>query len=493
MPRLTYQNLELLYFDELMKGTANVFTNRKGVVYQKKKIVPQEGGIYSDVKSRLIDDDVSISEYSCDPNCKFLTGKFYENSGIVCPKCGKPVTYNFGINIENQSWISILDYKVMTPIGYIKTVELIGEKNLLDIISFNDNIDLQGRVIIGNPNLDKKDPFSKIGMIEFYNRYEEIVKFYGKGTEKKRKTAEFLISKKNRIFTSKINVISQNLRPAFISSNDKTFRYDGINAIYSVIISNATLISKAHLLNQYMNINKYLCTIQEELNKLYTTIVKKLDGKEKLFRRKIQGTRMSWSCREVIVANTGKTYGIDHMTISYKGFLEMYFYEILNCLKRGIVTEYFVDKTLYEIAEYLEINKYSLVVDPIIYKVMKWLIENHEDGLWCIVNRPPTLKLGSIQVLKIVDVFNNAIENKMGVPLTSLSPWNGDFDGDTLSVYSIKEKCVLDEFNKNFNPKHLIVDKTSGYKIYNAEFGLTNDFKMFLNAFVPENKEEEVV
>ena len=113
-------------------------------------------------------------------------------------------------------------------------------------------------------------------------------------------------------------------------------------------------------------------------------------------------------------------------------------------------------------------------------------IKNTEEGLWCIVNRPPTMDLGSIQVLRVVDVINNAIENHMKVPLTSLVAWNGDFDGDTLSIYSLKEANIAKAFCDAFNPRRLINNKISGYKVYNSIFGVPKDLFMFIFPFVPE-------
>ena len=64
----------------------------------------------------------------------------------------------------------------------------------------------------------------------------------------------------------------------------------------------------------------------------------------------------------------------------------------------------------------------------------------------------------------------------------------------------IKEKCVADAFNAGFNPRNLIVNKVSGYKVYNSAFGLPKDLAMFLFGFVPESsknfskpKEKETV
>ena len=89
-------------------------------------------------------------------------------------------------------------------------------------------------------------------------------------------------------------------------------------------------------------------------------------------------------------------------------------------------------------------------------------------------------------MLRVVDVLPNACEYHMEVPLTSLVAWNADFDGDTLSLYSIKEKNIVEAFNKGFNPRSLIVNKVSSYKVYNSAFGLPKDLAMFLYSFVPE-------
>ena len=481
---LRYQNQELIHYDQVLKGEAITLFNKKGVKFEKKHFVPQEGGIYSSKMGALVEDNADISEYSCSPSCRYLVGRIWE--GHECPICHEIVKNNYTVNFDKNGWINIGSHKVMQPAAFAKVSDLIGDKNLEDILDFNDNIDLQGNITIGTADFNKKHPFSKIGMTEFYKRFEEICLFYGK-RKHKMADAEFLINFKNRIWTSKINVLSQELRPAFINSTEKTFRFDSINTVYSTIINNASLISKAEITQQYMNINKYLFTIQMELFKLYGLILQKLDGKKKLPRRKIQGTKVSWSSRMVITANTGDNYGLDHVAISYKAFLELYIYEIMNCFKRGVATDYFIDKTLYEIAEWLDVEKYSNRIHPAIYKVMKWLIANNTDGLYCLINRPPTMDIGSLQMLRVVDVLPNANEYHMEVPLTSLIAWNADFDGDTLSLYSIKEKCVADAFNAGFNPRNLIVNKVSGYKVYNSAFGLPKDLAMFLFGFVPES------
>ena len=478
-----FQNQEMIFYDQVLKKEAVILTNPNGIKFVKNKIVPQENGLYSSKIGTLVDDNVNLSEYSCSPNCNHLTGRVWE--GTECPVCHQIVKNNYDITFDHNGFIDIGDYRCITPAAYAKIADLMGSQVLDDIINFENVLDLDGNIVVNN-TASKKNPYSHIGMIEFYKRFEEIINYYGK-TKKKLREADLIIRMKNRIWTSKLNVLSQELRPAFINSSEKTMRYDKLNSTYAIIISNASLIAKARITNQYMNINKYLYTIQTQMMELYLYVVSKLDGKMKLPRRNIQGSKMCWSARLVITANIGDNYGIDQIVISYKGFLELFKYEIMNCMKQGIACNpQFQNWTLYEIAEWIDVQRYSNVLQYDLYNIMKWLIDNTEEGLWCIVNRPPTMDLGSIQVLRIVDVIPNAVENNMKVPLTSLVAWNGDFDGDTLSVYSIKEANIAKAFRDAFNPRHLIINKISGHKIYNDIFGLPKDLFMFLFPFVPE-------
>ena len=47
-------------------------------------------------------------------------------------------------------------------------------------------------------------------------------------------------------------------------------------------------------------------------------------------------------------------------------------------------------------------------------------------------------------------------------------------DGDTLSVFVLKEKSVIEAFTKGFSPRQLIVDKT-GDSIFDHNFSLLKD------------------
>ena len=159
---LRYQNQELIHYDQVLKGEAVTLYNKEGVKLEKKKIVPQEGGIYSNQIESLVEDSVDISEYSCSPTCRHLVGRIWE--GVECPICHQVVKNNYTVSFDRNGWINLGTHKIMQPAAFAKVQDLIGPANLTNIIDFNNNLDLQGNVIIGSDEVDKKHPFAKIGM-----------------------------------------------------------------------------------------------------------------------------------------------------------------------------------------------------------------------------------------------------------------------------------------------------------------------------------------
>ena len=99
------------------------------------------------------------------------------------------------------------------------------------------------------------------------------------------------------------------------------------------------------------------------------------------------------------------------------------------------------------------------------------------------VNRPPTLALGSIQCFDVVRITPNAKDKTAAIGLDTLQPLNADFDGDTLSFFSLKEKRVVEAFEDGLSPRRLIVDRT-GDGAFNPEFGLIKDEYTSLISFL---------
>lgn len=440
------------------------------ITIDKRSIQSVDRGIYTKELGRLPDSDKDVREFSC--SCGALYGRFYE--GEVCSECETEVKEQYGTDIRRVGWVNVSPYIIINPNAYEMIARIIGNKRFQSIIQYDIDLDIDGFSTTTSPTKKQMTPYANIGIVGFQKKFEEIITHFAtlKGLTKE---AELLITNKESVFSSKIPVTTIYLRPTFTSSKRRNVNYDKINAIYIEIISNTNILRKSISNRNKTSAYSTLYTIQLALQKLYDSVIRtKLSGKTKLIRAQVLGTRMSFSSRMVIRSNVGRYSGLDHVVISYKGFLELYLLEILNCMKNGCLDDTFTHMTIYEIYEYITRVRYSSKRDDKIYAIMQKILEERGDTLRVLINRNPTLDLGSIQCMKIVHINPDPKDYTLAIPLTSLKPMSGDFDGDVLNVYSLKEKSVMEAFNKGFNPRFLLIDRT-GDKYYNSDFGLIKD------------------
>lgn len=487
MSQLVFNNCTAMYYRLKNEMRAVDIYSKKSLKKKKKELLIVENGIFDPNLGSTIDIDNEIKEYSC--SCGNLTGKF--NNEEICPICNTIVRETFMIEMDKIGFIDIAPYKVLTPMAYVMVASLIGETQFNRIIDFQNQYDIDGNV--KEKLVNNNSPYDNLGLVNFYKKFEEIVLFYGR---KKRKLdkAEFCIRNKKRFFTTKIPVLPSGLRPIYISNKKNGINYDPINKSYMSIVNNAEIVKRHHKKPSNAPILSVLFNIQINLKDLFDTIfTQKITGKHKLIRSQILGCKTSYSSRMVIISLIGKNFGLDHVTISYKAFLELYYLEILNCILNGLTKDNKFDKmTAFEVVNYLDDAKYSNVVDEDIYYIMQFMIKTHKDGLWLLLNRNPTMDLGSEQLLKVVDIIKDAEQYVMQVPLTSLSAANGDFDGDILNTFKMLEKRVMLEFKKMFSPRSLCIDRT-GDKIFNHQFGIQKDSETALMDFTNTTYSKEVV
>jgi hypothetical protein len=462
---LKYANWDAKYWAENLHNEALTLTDESPI--NKRTMEGNAFSIFAPELGSPTNTDLDIREFSC--KCGDLTGRFYE--GEVCENCGEPVTEYIGGDLDKFGWFALEPYNVINPAAYEMIQKTVGGKNLSRILDYQVNIDLDGRTIINN--LDAKNPWANIGLIEFRRRFKEIISYYG-AVRGKMEEANLLLENEDKVFVSHIPVMSTLLRPAFTSTERKMLSFDPINAAYSSIISNVNLLKESLSGRSKVTALPTLYSIQMSLQKLYLNIVGKLTGKTHLIRSGILGSRLDFSSRMVIVPMVGKYSAVDALEMSYKGFIELYKLEIINCMRRGLGSTAFVNMTVYEIMEYMTRVEYSHQVDGEIYNIIDLLVRRFEGGLRVLINRNPTLELGSIQCMHIVHVTRDARRKTLSIPLTSLKPMNADFDGDVLNVYALKEKCTIDAFDRGFNPRRLMLDRT-GDNYFNKDLGLIKD------------------
>lgn len=460
------------YHKELTQG--KIVNIDSEVSINKQSIQSVENSIYDKELGELTDTDKDVREFSCD--CGALFGRFYE--GMICKECGTPVVSRFSMDVKRVGWIDIAPFYIINPNAYEILGKCIGLKNLQKILQYDIQIDLDGNLSSEQQTMMSKNtkqiPYANSGMIDFRKNFDEIVGYFSgiKGTMEE---AQYLIDHKEEIFSSKIPVSSIYLRPTFVSSKKRSVSFDKINAIYIKMLTDARLLrrtmKKEVELKRSLNV---LFDIQTSLQDLYVNTIKtKLSGKTKMIRGSILGNRMNFSSRMIIRSFVGPYMGMDKVEMSYKGFLELNLLETINALMKGYGDPSFTKMTVYEVMEYVQKAQYSDKIDPVIWKVLNMILEKRPYNPILLL-RPPSLALGSMQYFEVCRITPDAADKTLSVPLSSLTEMNGDFDGDCLSVYAIKEKKVAEAFREGISPKRLLIDR-GGDKYFNDAFSLIKD------------------
>lgn len=469
-----FANWEGRYNRELTEGKLVNIDN--SVCINKQSITSVENSIYDKGLGEITDTDKDVREFSCD--CGELSGRFFE--GCVCSNCNTKVIARFSMDISRVGWIDIAPYFIINPSAYEMLAKVIGGKNLQKILYYNIEIDLDGNLREGpiddprRPSTKANVQYANIGMYEFRNKFVEIVKYYSqvKGFEDE---ANYLIKNQHLVFSSKIPVSSVYLRPTYVSSKKRSVSFDKLNTVYIKILTNTNLLRRT--LKKDIEVKRALNVIydiQQNLQELYTTTIKtKLSGKNKLIRGSILGNRMNFSARFVIRSYVGSNTSMDKVEMSYKGFLELNLLEVINVLMKGYVDPSFTRKTVYEVLEYVQKAQYSDEIDPLCWQACQLLLKKRPHNPILLL-RPPSLALGSLQYFEVDKISPDPKDRTLAVPLSSLPELNGDFDGDCLSVFWLKEKCVIDAFRKGISPSALMLDR-GGDSYYNSNFGLIKD------------------
>ena len=185
------------------------------------------------------------------------------------------------------------------------------------------------------------------------------------------------------------------------------------------------------------------------------------------------GNRTNFSSRMIIRSFVGPYMGMDKVEMSYKGFLELNLLETINALMKGYGDPSFSRMTVYEVMEYVQRAQYSNKIDPVIWKVLNLILEKRPYNPILLL-RPPSLSLGSMQYFEVCRIVPDAEDKTLAVPLSSLTEMNGDFDGDCLSVFALKEKRVAEAFREGLSPKRLLIDR-GGDTYFNSCFSLIKD------------------
>ena len=282
-----------------------------------KKDIKNIDGIYSSRFGQKLDDVNPFADrYSCE--CGETVGRIMNNT--VCPMCHTKVRY-VDDNFKMFAWIQLKEpYHIIHPKFYDSLEYLMGSSKfnierkkvkaapktkkinkpskLKNILNFSPEVDKHG---VLSPCEFKPDdePFYGIGMMEFYQRFDEILDYYAQKNPKKKDYVDDIKEHRDIVFTHSIPVFTTHLRPIDVRAGELYF--DPVNGIYNMINKHAHHINNdKRKMNQNIRIkNSELFKLQMKFVELADEVLSALSGKYGNLRMLIGG-RYNYSSRSVI-------------------------------------------------------------------------------------------------------------------------------------------------------------------------------------------------
>lgn len=426
-----------------------------------------DNGVYSEkIFGSLNGDDL---EYAC--KCGKIHGRITE--GMLCTDCNTRVYAKQAI-ISRMGWIDLGDHKVINPrfMGFIQSY--IGSSRLKRYLYDRIEIDVDGNVKLTeeDPNKKVKDPLPEcvgMGVTDFIANFDSILEVYhGIRKEEKQEIYYFLRKYRNLLFISKIPVYSPRLRPVVIIG-DKVIS-DQVNQFYQQIIKLVAGLKSLGRDRTPLSEIPYVNKIQEILEEVDNSVILALNGKKGLIRNTVLGSRLNFSTRCVITPLPVGTE-VDEIHIPYVVGLELFKLEILN---------YF--RTKYSISYFDAMVRFAKSINTFDEDVYNFLNDRiGEEGRPVLLNRNPTISIGSILRMRITHIKRDTTDKTMSIRNNVLKFLNGDYDGDVLNLFLI----LMDKYDQSFkklSPQNLLFSFDDGK--FNSNLGFSKDYLLGLQTLI---------
>ena len=259
-----------------------------------------------------------------------------------------------------------------------------------------------------------------------------------------------LIKDRSEVFIDKLIVVPIALRP--IHRTKDGIQQDELGNLYtSIVAENAILKGKGYVIDSY--IDEALLSIQRKYFDLSNYIVRnKLAGKQGYIRDKINGTKMNYTSRLILSPLNVSDYAVDECVLPYFVAVEFLKYEIISALSSIKNINYQRALDYYTLKE----NDY----DHEIYLIMKKIVTDNEVGV--LLNRAPTLNYGSIVYLRFKDIKDVYNDQTLGVHPLTFSLYNGDVDGDVVTIILLHDKEVIDLMKDALSVQQMVIDPNNG-------------------------------
>ena len=206
-----------------------------------------------------------------------------------------------------------------------------GGRKLRNILCYNPEVNQHG-FVADSEFKPEKEPFYGIGMMEFYERFDEILDYYFTLNPKKEEYVNEIRQNRDLVFCHSIPVFTTHLRPADIK--DGYMYFEPTNAMYNMINKHVHSINKdTRRMDKDPKLkNQELWEVQKKYMELVEEIMNILTGKKGTLRNLVSG-RYNFSSRCVIRQDAGLR--VDQIKLPYAMMVKTLQQPIINILVRN--------------------------------------------------------------------------------------------------------------------------------------------------------------
>lgn len=348
-----------------------------------KTDIDLEPGLYS-IHSPLYgtdwkDENAFEDRFSC--RCGNLVGRRYMDSETVCPICNKGVRF-IDTKLRTTGWFILDRNVIINPGMYKKLGWFFSNQHLYQMLKY---VPEQERLKYMD---SKSSPFYGIGMIEFYERFDEILNFYYARNKKHDGYCHFKMFR-NEIFTHCIPCYNMALRKWMARNGD--IKYSKEDKIFMKLYSDHMLLNDDFEWQRrvdyrkgvrkdtaYLRKENILHRIQGYVNDLWDLSFESIERKEGIINEQILGGRLNFTARNVIVP--APHLRVDEISLGYTTFHEIYRLELVALIHELYGVDFPVAWNMWSAA--------SAVYSDKMYQLMTYLMTHN--NMYISIDRNPS-------------------------------------------------------------------------------------------------------
>lgn len=368
------------------------------------------------------------------PRCECGATTMEYRVGTICPECGTEVTHTLTESLETLTWIRAPRgvHGLMNPVVWTMMSDRfsIGSFNLIQYMTdvYYKPPETQTAKIM--PILDAL-PFKR-GLNTFIENFHEIkeilfsLKAFRPSKSRSRSGPDFL----RRLLEDNADAVFSRYLPiphrSLLVVEEGTaggvyldeYTPKAINAVLTLAGIDTTSAKGEILTNLRLRESRAVRAVQRLAEYYYYVSSKRLAKKEGIFRKHGYATRSHWSFRAVVSSIT-EPHHYRQIYIPWGVGMAVFQLHLYNKM-------FALGFTPNEIQDFL--NKYANQYHPLAELLMNELIAEspHELGIPATINRPPSLKRGSIQSVFIARVKRPQEGLTVSMSILIVRPMNCD-------------------------------------------------------------------